>query len=102
MSKFLLPASADHYYGTYAMIRRLLAEEGVRYWKKYLVAFVLMAIVAGCTALIPYFFGQVINQAHINRSMHGVLIGAGIILALFFGKGIATYGQTVMLARIAN
>ena len=33
MSKFLLPASADKYYGAYAMIRRLLAEEGVRHWK---------------------------------------------------------------------
>jgi ATP-binding cassette subfamily B protein len=102
MSKFLLPASADQYYGTLAMIRRLLAEEGVRYWKKYFVAFVLMAIVAGCTALIPYFFGRVINEANVDRNMRGVLIGAGVIFALFLGKGIATYWQTLILARVAN
>jgi len=102
MSTFLLPASADKYYGALAMIRRLVAEEGVRYWKKYAAAFVLMAIVAACTALVPYYFGKVINQAYVNKEFSGVLFGAGVVFLLFCGKGLAGYGQSVILARIAN
>jgi ATP-binding cassette, subfamily B, bacterial MsbA len=102
MNKFLLPASADKYYGIATMVRRLVAEQGLRHWKKYLVAFILMAVVAACTALVPYFFGQIINQAQVSRNMPGVLFGAGMVFLLFCGKGLASYGQSVILARIAN
>jgi ATP-binding cassette subfamily B protein len=102
MNKFLLPASGDKYYGMAVVVRRLVSDEGVKYWKKYAAAFVLMAITAGCTALVPYFFGQIINQAQVNRSMPGVIFGAAAVFLLFFGKGISSYGQAVILARIAN
>jgi ATP-binding cassette subfamily B protein len=102
MNKFLLPASADKYYGMAAMIRRLIAEQGVRHWKKYAAAFGMMALVAGCTALVPYFFGKIINQAQVAKDMHGVLIGAGAVFVVFAVKGLASYGQSVILARIAN
>ena len=102
MSKFLLPASADKFYGAWPLIKRLLAEEGTRHWKQYAFAFALMAMFSGCTALIPYLFGQVINQAQINRSMNGVVLGALAIFGLFAFKGLAAYGQSVILARIAN
>jgi ATP-binding cassette subfamily B protein len=102
MNKFLLPASADKYYGMLAMIRRLVAEQAVRHWKKYAAAFAMMSIVAGCTALVPYFFGKIINQAQVNKDMHGVLIGAGAVFVIFTLKGLASYGQSVILARIAN
>src|ERR1051325_413798 len=101
MTKFL-PSSADKYYGIAAMVRRLVMEEGVRHWKKYAVAFVLMGVTAGCTSLIPYLFGQIVNQTEIHRSMTGGLIGAGLVFLLFVGKGVAAYGQSVILARIAN
>src|SRR3954468_7297959 len=102
MNKFLLPESADKYYGIATMVPRLVAEQGLRHWKKYAVAFVLMAVVAACTALVPYFFGQIINQAQVSRNMPGVLFGAGVVFLLFCGKGLASYGQSVILARIAN
>jgi len=102
MSKFLLPASADKYYGALAMIRRLVKDEGVRHWKKYVLAFVMMSIVAGCTAMVPYFFGKVINQAYVNKDFNGVVVGATVVFLLFCGKGFAGYGQSVILARIAN
>lgn len=101
-NKFLLPTSADKYYGIAVMIRRLMADEGVRHWKKYVVAFVLMGVVAGCTALVPYFFGQIINQAQVNKNMQGVVLGAGLVFVLFAAKGFASYGQSVILARVAN
>jgi ATP-binding cassette subfamily B protein len=101
-SKFLLPESGDHLYGNTTMVKRLVSEEGVLHWKKYAVAAVLMAIVAGCTAMVPYLFGKIVDQLQVHRSMEGVIAGATIMFAVFVGKGIASYGQSVILAKIAN
>ena len=102
MSKFLLPESGDHLYGNTTMIKRLVAEEGVLHWKKYVVAALLMAVVAGCTAAVPYLFGKIVDQLQVQRSMDGVIIGASIMFVVFVGKGIASYGQSTILAKIAN
>ena len=92
----------DARYGASALIRRLLLGQGLAHWRRYAVAFVLMGIAAGCTALSAYLIGDVINQAYINRSMTGIITICAITVALFAGKGIATYGHTVMLSRIGN
>jgi ATP-binding cassette subfamily B protein len=84
------------------MIKRLVTEEGVRHWKKYIVAAALMGIVAGCTALVPYLFGKIVDQLQVHRSMEGVMVGAAIMFAVFVAKGIASYGQSTILAKIAN
>ncbi|MDI3468370.1 MAG: Lipid A export permease/ATP-binding protein MsbA [Pseudolabrys sp.] len=102
MNKFLLPASADKLYTAWPLIRRLLSEEGTKHWKSYAFAFALMSIFSGCTAAIPWLFGQVINQAQVHRSMDGVIFGSVLIFLLFAFKGLAGYGQAVVLARIAN
>ena len=101
-TKFLLPESGDHLYGNTTMIKRLVTEEGVLYWKKYVVAALLMGIVAGCTALVPYLFGKIVDQLQVHKSMDGVIIAAGIMFAVFVAKGFASYGQSVILAKIAN
>jgi ATP-binding cassette subfamily B protein len=101
-TKFLLPESGDHLYGNTTMIKRLVTEEGVRHWKKYIVAAALMGIVAGCTALVPYLFGKIVDQLQVHRSMEGVMVGAAIMFAVFVAKGIASYGQSTILAKIAN
>ena len=82
-SKFLLPESGDQFYGAKATIKRLVADEGVKHWKKYAIAIVFMAATAACTALIPYLFGQVVNALQVNQSMAGVITGASIIFGLF-------------------
>jgi len=98
----LLPKSTDEIYGMTAVIRRLVAEQGLRHWKKYVAAFVMMAIAAGATALSAYLIGQVVNAAYVSRSFPSVLALGIACVALFATKGIATYGQAVILARIGN
>ena len=89
-------------YSPLALIRRLLAEQGVSHWRKYAVAFVLMAVAAGCTALSAWLIGDVINQAYVNRNLRGIITIGIITVALFAIKGFATYGHSVMLLRIGN
>ena len=40
----------DDPYGAAILIRRLITEQGLTYWRRYLLAFVLMAVSAAATA----------------------------------------------------
>ncbi|MGE0522938.1 MAG: ABC transporter ATP-binding protein [Variibacter sp.] len=87
---------------TTALVRRLVSDYGRAYWRRYALAFALMAVSAGCTALTAYLIGQVINAAYVSRSMHGIVVLCVSVIAIFAAKGIATYGHAVILARIGN
>lgn len=102
MNDHKLPSAADERYGSFALIRRLLTEQGLVHWPKYVGAFALMAVAAGCTALSAYLIGDVINQAYVNRNLRGIVTLGIITAALFAIKGLATYGHSVMLSRIGN
>jgi ATP-binding cassette, subfamily B, bacterial MsbA len=102
MNEHSLPTATDEHYGTLALIRRLLTEQGMVHWRKYAVAFVLMAMAAACTAASAYLIGDVINQAYVNRSMPGIITLGIVTVVLFAFKGLATYGHSVVLSRIGN
>jgi ABC-type multidrug transport system fused ATPase/permease subunit len=92
----------DDPYGAAILIRRLVTEQGASYWRRYLLAFVLMGISAAATAGSAYILGQVINQAYVERNIRGIVILSGITLVMFVFKGAATYGQSVILSQISN
>ncbi|WP_424627420.1 ABC transporter ATP-binding protein [Bradyrhizobium sp. SYSU BS000235] len=92
----------DDPYGAAALIRRLITEQGLHYWRRYLVAFVLMAVSAGATAGSAWLLGEVINKTYIDRSVPGIISLSLVIIVLFAAKGAATYGHSVILARIGN
>ena len=102
MNDQTLPSADDERYGTFALIRRLLTEQGLVHWRKYALGFTLMAVSAGCTALSAYLIGNVINEAYVNKSLAGIFILGGVTVALFTTKGIATYGHSVLLSQIGN
>ncbi len=84
----------------FCLVRRLLVENARPHWRRYAVAYVLMAIMAGCTAGSAYLLGSAINQAYVNRNIAGVAAVAILIVVLSAVKGLANYGQAVVLARI--
>src|SRR3954470_11798932 len=92
----------DDPYGAAILVRRLVMEQGVAYWRRYLLAFALMGIAAAATAGATYVLGQVINQAYVDKNVTGIAILSGVTVLLLFIKGIATYGQTVILSKISN
>lgn len=92
----------DDPYGAAALIRRLVAEQGMAYWRRYAIAFALMAVSAATTAFAAYLLGEVVNQTYVDRNIRGIMILSLVILALFIVKGAATYGHTVLLSRISN
>jgi ATP-binding cassette subfamily B protein len=89
-------------YGTAAIIRRLLAEEGLKHWRRYLNAFILMAIAAATTSASAYLIGSVINAAYVAKNFQNIVLLSVLSFLLFATKGLATYGQAVILQRIGN
>src|ERR1700684_259758 len=92
----------DDPYGAMILIRRLVTEQGLGYWRQYLMAFTLMGMVAAASAGATYVLGQVINQAYVNKNVAGIAALSGITVILLFIKGVATYGHTVILSKISN
>ena len=88
--------------GTPALVRRLLMEQAAGQWRRYALAFALMGIAAASTALGAYLVGDVINQAYVHKNLPGIVVLALVTAVIFMIKGMATYGQAVMLARIGN
>ena len=88
--------------GAWALIRRLVAEQASAYWRRYLVAFLLMAISAATTAGAAYMLGEVINQAYVDKSIPRIALFSGVVVLIFIVKGVATYGHTVILSQISN
>src|ERR1700735_714523 len=92
----------DDPYGAAILIRRLVCEQGSLYWRRYLVAFALMAVSAATTAGSAYLLGQVINQAYVDKNVRGIAILSVITIVIFALKGAATYGHSVILSQISN
>src|ERR1700675_4946409 len=92
----------DDPYGAAILIRRLVMEQGAVYWRRYLMAFALMAVSAATTAGSAYILGQVINQAYFHKNVRGIAILSGVTVLIFIVKGAATYGHQVILSKISN
>jgi ATP-binding cassette subfamily B protein len=92
----------DDPYGAAILVRRLVMEQGAAYWRRYLLAFALMAVSAATTAGSAYLLGKVINQAYVDKSVRGIAILSGVTVVIFMIKGAATYGHSVILSQISN
>src|ERR1700754_5293443 len=92
----------DDPYGAAVLIRRLVMEQSLVLWRRYLIAFSLMAVAAGATAAATYVLGQVINQAYVDKNVMGIAMLSGVTVLLLFVKGVVTYGHMVILTKISN
>ena len=88
--------------GTLSLLRRLAGDHARAYAPQYAVALVLMAFVAGCTALSAWFMKYVIDDIFVKND-HAALVWVPVAIAvLFILKGCAAYFQEVWLSRIGN
>src|SRR3954447_26593828 len=92
----------DDPYGAAILIRRLVMEQGAAYWRRYLVAFLLMAVSAGATAGSAWLLGEVINRGYVDKDVLQIAKLSLVTIAVFTLKGAATYGHSVILSQISN
>ena len=84
--------------GTPALVRRLLSEQAWSQRRRYALAFGLMVVAAGATALCAYLIGHVINAAYVDKNLPGIFWLAMGTAGLFMLKALATYGSSLTLA----
>lgn len=84
------------------VVKRIIQENGRDYIRDYLVAGLCLITVAGTTAFTAWIMEDVINEAFAKKNADVVwMICAGVLLA-FIIRGLASYGQAVILSRIGN
>ena len=85
-----------------AVLRRLLTDQGSKHWKGYLFAFAMMGLIALTTSLSAWIIGKIINEVFVGRSLAAVWEITAAIVIIYTVKGLATYGQQVVMSRIGN
>jgi ATP-binding cassette, subfamily B, bacterial MsbA len=99
--KLFRGAFADKH-STYVLLRRLLVDEALQHWLRYAIAVVLMAVVAGTTALTAYLLGTMINAAYVARNYPEIVALGLFTMAIFVIRALATYGSSITMAWIGN
>jgi subfamily B ATP-binding cassette protein MsbA len=87
---------------TLALGRRLLADHVRPQLGRIVVALVCMAIVAASSAALAYLMEPVVNEIFVNKVAEALPLIAGAVLAVFVARGLATYGQSVLMNRVGQ
>jgi ATP-binding cassette subfamily B protein len=85
-----------------ATLRRLLTDQGSKHWKGYVFAFAMMGLIALTTSLSAWIIGQIVNEVFVGRHLRAVWEITAAIVVIYTVKGLATYGQQVIMSRIGN
>lgn len=86
---------------TLRLVRRVIADQGLKHWRAYATAYALMGLAAACTAAAAYIVGHAVNVIYTARDLWAAIATCGAIVVVFVVKGLATYGQSIMLATIS-
>ncbi len=84
------------------LMRRIIAENGRDYARSWALAGVCLVLVALSTAFSAWIMKDVIDEIFYKGRGDLILLIAGAIAAAFFIRGLASYGQAVVLARVGN
>lgn len=85
-----------------AVIRRILAENGREYTWHYVTAMICLVAVAATTAFTAWIMRDVIDEIFYRQRGDLIVLICLAIMAAFVIRGVATYGQAVILAKIGN
>ena len=85
-----------------ATLRRLILEQAPKHWQGYLLSFAMMGLIALTTSLSAWIIGKIVDKIFVAHNLRAVWEITAAIVAIYTVKGLATYGQQVVLSRIAN
>src|SRR3546814_12327385 len=73
-----------------------------KYWPRLLATIVCMALVAGTTVAMARLMQPIIDDVFIAKDRTLLLPIASAVFAVFLIKGLATYGQSVLLSDVGR
>ncbi|MBB4005475.1 MAG: ABC transporter ATP-binding protein [Aurantimonas endophytica] len=84
------------------LLKRIIAENGRLFLRQYSVAIVCLVLVAGTTAFLAWIMRDVIDEIFVKQNRSAIITLPVVVFIAFAVRGLATYGQGVILARIGN
>lgn len=84
------------------LLYRLIVETAWPFRYRYAIALVLMLVVSAMFAAVALLMRDVFNDVFISEDPKALQWLACLVLAIFTIRGLAMYGQSVILARIGN
>jgi ATP-binding cassette, subfamily B, bacterial MsbA len=85
-----------------SLLWRLLRESLPEHKGKYAAAVIAMVCVAATTALSAWVMGEIIDSMTDSQNRRRVFWVAGGVALIFAAKGIASFAQSVLMARAGN
>jgi subfamily B ATP-binding cassette protein MsbA len=86
----------------YAMLKRIVSENARDYVGTYVIAIACLMLVGLTSAFAAWIMRDVIDEIFYRQRADLIALIALSVLAAFVIRGIATYTQAIMLARIGN
>ena len=100
MFKFLTSKGAPESSGV--LIRRLFADYGRRHLKYFVMTVVMMAVSSACQGIGAMIGGVMIDRAYVYKDFSGIVALSFAVFGIFTVRGLAMYGQAVVLAYLGN
>jgi subfamily B ATP-binding cassette protein MsbA len=94
--------TVDGEMSTAALVRRLVRDFVRHHTGKIVLAFVCMGVGAGSTALRAWLTQPMLDRIFVGREASLLLVIAGAALFLAVAKGLADYGEAVLMSRIGQ
>lgn len=84
------------------LLKRMLLENGHQFVRQYSIAIVCLVLVAATTAFLAWVMRDVIDEIFVLGNRAAIVTLPVIVFLTFVVRGLATYGQGVILAQIGN
>ena len=85
-----------------ALVMRLLRDHVRPYWPRIAVAMAMMAVVAAATAGLAFLMETILDSVFTERDRSSLVAVALTVFAVFVTKGLATYGQNVLMSYVGQ
>lgn len=83
-------------------MKRVLRDDGRRYWSRYALAIFFLSISGACTAVAAWIMKDVINEIFVARDRVAMMLIPLAIAGLFLLRGITIYLGEITLSRVGN
>jgi subfamily B ATP-binding cassette protein MsbA len=87
---------------TWPLVKRVVRDYLVKHWPKIVVSTILMGVISGCTAALPFLLGDITNSAVEKKSLDTLHWIAAAVFIVFLVKGIASYANEALMAFVAH
>ncbi|MBO0905210.1 ABC transporter ATP-binding protein [Jiella sonneratiae] len=84
------------------LIGRIYRENGRLFVRQYALAIGCLVIGSACTAFLAWIMRDVIDKIFVQQNRTAIFTLPVIVFITFAVRGVSSYGQAVMLARIGN